>query len=526
MPLSTRNRIRAAVRRVSTLVVGVAALGAGGAAHAFDRDSLVWRKCTPCHAADADGRISRVEERRTTPEEWTVIVDRMRRLHDMPIAQGEMDRLLKELTSTQILTPEEQAQVAYLSLWHNSQQVETPHGKADEQFFTTCVRCHTAGKIRSYRMTAQAWSRMRDFHLYILPTVVFQMREMRWIPEADTALAYLAKQLPYDKPWTAPAARLAGAWRVFGWQSGRGAYRGQARIADAGNSEYRLSGTLAYADGMSESFAGEATLYGGYALRTRTKSNGVDTRGAFIVDGAGMRGEWHRPAPDFLTSQTTWLRDDGAAKVARVLPGFVLRGEKTTLTVEGVNLPDAKPADVSFGGAAVKVLSVRRIDPGTMQLEVVSSADKVATARLTLGGVAAGTVTLAPRIDHIAVTPELGRARISAGANYPAEGVQFEAIAYAKGGGKPVALGPVPATFRLADEKTRPDYDDLRWLGAIQANGNYVPMAEYGPNPTRKFSRENSGLVKVLAQYKRGAQTYSAQALLAVTLPDLIARIR
>ena len=26
----------------------------------------------------ADGRISRVEELRTTPEEWTVIVDRMR----------------------------------------------------------------------------------------------------------------------------------------------------------------------------------------------------------------------------------------------------------------------------------------------------------------------------------------------------------------------------------------------------------------------------------------------------------------
>ncbi len=525
MAFRIRNRFRG-TRAALTALVAVAALGAGGAAQAFDRDSLVWRKCTACHAPGADGRIAKVEERRATPEEWTVIVDRMRRLHGMPIAQGEMDKLLKELASTQILAPDEQAQVAYLSLWNNSQHLETPAGKDDEQLFATCVRCHSVGKIRSYRMTPQAWAGMRDFHLYIIPTVVFQLREMRWIAEADKALKYLAQKLPYDKAWTAPATKLDGDWRVFGWQPGRGAYRGQAHIADAGNAEYRISGTLAHDDGLSESFAGEATLYGGYALRTRTKNNGVDTRGAFIAGGSEIRGEWHRPAPEFLTSQTIWLRDDGTPKVARVLPGFALAGERTTLTVEGVNLPDAKPADVSFGGAAVKVLSARRIRPDAVQLEVVSSAGKVATARLTIKGVAAGTVTLAPRIDHIALTPEVARARISSGAAYPAEGVQFEAIAYAKGAKGAVALGQVPATFRLANANTRPNDDDLTWLGAIQPNGNYVPTAEYGPNPTRLFSRENSGLVNVLAQYRRGAQTYKARAQLAVTLPDYIARIR
>jgi hypothetical protein len=46
-----------------------------------------------------------VEDLRTTPEELTVIVDRMSRLHDMPLGKGDMDTLLKALCATQILTP-------------------------------------------------------------------------------------------------------------------------------------------------------------------------------------------------------------------------------------------------------------------------------------------------------------------------------------------------------------------------------------------------------------------------------------
>ena len=145
-------------------------------------------------------------------------------------------------------------------------------------------------------------------------------------------------------------------------------------------------------------------------------------------------------------------------------------------------------------------------------------------------GVDAGIIRLAPQIDHIAIAPEMGRARLSGGLHYPAEGVQFEAIAYAKGAsGKKAAavpLGPVPATFRLADEKTRPNDDDLKWAGGIEANGAYLPMGDYAPNPLRNYSRENSGVVKVIAQYKRGAQTFTGQALLAVTMPDFIARLR
>jgi quinohemoprotein amine dehydrogenase len=512
------------------VILGLTMLAAASAAAAFDKNSLVWKKCADCHAPGADGRLARVEDMRTTPEEWTVIIDRMRRLHGMTLGKGEMDGLQKELSATQILTPDEQAKVAYLSLWHNSQQVEDPAGKDEERVHVTCVRCHTAGKIHSYRMTPEAWAKLRDFHLYIVPSVVFQMREMRWITEADAVLAYLARTLPYGKAWSAPAAKLPGTWGVFGYEPGRGTYRGEVRVSDAGNAEYKLAGSVAYSDGTSESFAGEGTLYGGYALRTRTKNNGFPVNGAYIVSGDEVRGEAHFPAPDFRTSRVQWARSGDAPKVVRVVPAYLLKGERTTVTVEGLNLPDAKLADIVFAGGSVKVLGVKRVAPGALELQVVSSAERLGEAKLAVKGIDAGTIRLAPQIDYIAIVPETGRARLSGGSHYPAEGVQFETIAYARGGtGKKapgVALGPVPAKFRLAEEKTRPDDDDLRWVGAIQPNGTYVPMGDYGPNPARNYSGENSGLVKVVAEYRRGGQAFKAEAQLAITMPDYIQRIR
>ena len=510
----------------ASIVVGLALAAAAGGASAFERDSLVWRKCTGCHAPDASGRIARVEEIRTTPEEWTVIVDRMRRLHGMELRAGEMDTLLKELCTTQILAPDEQARVAYLSLWHNAQVVETPADKDEEKLYTTCVRCHTAGKILSYRMTPDNWARLRDFHLYAAPTVVYQMREMRWVDEAEGALRAWAARLPYGRAWTPPASKLAGTWAMFGYEPGRGTYRGEARIAEAGNAEYTLQGSLVYADGARATFAGEGTLYGGYALRTRTRHDGLQGNGAYIISGDELAGEWHLPAPDFHTSRARWIRDDGMPKVARIVPGFLLKGEKTTITLEGLNLPEVSAGDVAFAGGKVKVLGARRIGSDAIALEVVSAEAALREAKLTVKGLDAVGVHLAPRIDHIAVQPETGRARLSSGAYYPAEGVQFEAIAYAKAGAKKVPLGPVPATFRLAEEKTRPNYDDLKWLGTIARNGTYVPTGDYGPNPARDYHAQNAGIVKVLASYERGGRTYTAAAELVVTVPDFIRRIR
>jgi len=535
-----------ALHAIGAMVV----LASAPAAQAFTQDSLVFRKCTGCHAPGADGRISRVEEIRTTPEEWAVIVDRMRRLHRMPLTRSEMDRLLKELCSTQILTPEEQARVSYLSLFHNAQEMEAPADKGEERMFATCVRCHSAGKIRSYRMTPASWAKIRDFHLWFDPAVVYQMREMHWREEATAVLEDMPKRYGYGQAWTAPAPQLAGRWAIVGTEPGKGSFRGEAELEGGADGEYRLRGVLRYSDRTAERFEGEATLYGGYALRTRTRHGVAETRGAYIVSGAEMKGENHFPAPRFRTSSATWIRKDAGPRVARVSPPFLLAGEKTTLRVEGVALPAVEAADVVFTGGPVKVLSARRAGPEVIEIQVMAGAAAPGEAKLSVKGLDAGAVAFAPGIDYIAVTPTVGRARLFGGRHVPAEGVQFQAIAYARkakpeeqppaaaptAGAAPaasrpdpasdVALGPVAARFNLAEEKTREGDDDLKYVGSISANGTYVPRGGYGPIPARAYSLEGSGLVKVLASYRRGAKTYDAEAQLAVTVPDYVQRLR
>ncbi len=138
------------VIHVFTMVIILAALAAP-CAMAFSKESLVWNKCTSCHEP-VGGKISRVEEIRTTPEEWAVIIDRMSRLHGMDLGKTEMDGLLKELCSTQILSPSELEKVYSLNLLNNPQNMEIPKGAEEEKQFVTCVRCHSGAKIFSYRM--------------------------------------------------------------------------------------------------------------------------------------------------------------------------------------------------------------------------------------------------------------------------------------------------------------------------------------------------------------------------------------
>lgn len=511
-------------RRTRTLAAALtlAATLATGAAQAFTKDSLVWKKCTDCHEPKG-GKIPRVEEIRTTPEEWWVIVDRMKRLYGMELGKGEMETLLKELCSSQILTPDEQAKVYYLSLQHNSQFLEVPQGPDQEQLFTNCVRCHSAGKIFSYRMTPEAWKKVKDFHHYVTPTVHMQMRETRWREQADKALAYLGREYAYGETWKAPDLKIEGAWTLVGHEAGKGDYRGRAVLKAAGAGEYTLSGTLSYADGTSESFSGDATLYGGYALRTRTRHNGFATKGAFLFTAAEAKGENHFEAPNLRVSSVRWVKDDGAARVLRVSPGFVVAGQEATLTIEGANLPEVGAGDVSFGGE-VEVLSARRTAPDAITARVLFKGASAADVPAAVKGVvtAGASLKVAPQVDSIAVLPGTGRARLAGGPAYPAEGVQFEAVAYAG----QTALGPVPATFHLEEESTRPDDDDLKWVGDVGPNGTYIPLGDYRPLASRKYHGEASGWVKVVAKYESAGKPLQADAKLAVTMPDFIPRIR
>jgi len=512
----------------------VLTLALPGSAKAFDRTSLVWKKCAACHPADG-GHIARIEDIRTTPEEWTVIVDRMHRLYHMPLGPGDMGNLLKELCASQILRPDEADQVSYINLFNNPQQMESPAGSEEEQLFNTCVRCHSAAKIFSYRMTEPAWTKLKDFHLYIDPTVMFQMREVHWRSEADQSLKYLARNYPYRQAWTAPKSKPEGEWFLLGNEPGKGNYRGHASLRSKGDDEYGLQGSLAFSDGTTEAFSGEATLYGGYALRTRTRQNGSATMGAYVFLDDIIRGEHHHQAPDFRTSSSTWIAETPESRALRLTPGYLLTGEETTVVIEGMNLPEVVTKDIALSGGDVEILAARTTSPETIEVTMVYRNAAHRTAHLAIDGVesasAALNLKLSPRIDYLTVDPAMGRARVNGGINYPAEGVQFQALAHSSGADADdpqddYVLGPVSAEFSLAEEVTRPGDDDLRYLGAIETDGTYLPSGDYNPIPAREYGGEATGMVKVIARYVRGPDAWVAEGRLVVTVPDFIQRIR
>lgn len=503
-------------------------------ANAFDSDSLVFKKCTRCHSID-NGIMARVEEIRTTPEEWTVIVDRMYRLHGMSIKAGEMATLLKELAATQILSPVEASQVSYINLFNNPQTIEAPINVDEEQLFTTCVRCHSAAKIYSYRMTETAWQKLRDFHIYMDPAIIYQMREMHWRSEADTVLKELSRRLPFQRPWISPQLKPEGEWLVLGTESGKGTFRGKATLESKGDDEYVLRGSISFSDGTFETYSGEATLYGGYALRTRANHNGSETMGAFsFLDGI-IRGEHHHHAPDFRTSSSTWFPVTQNSQALRITPAYLLSGEETRILIEGASLPQVTAKDIAVSAADVEVLRATTTSPETIEVSLAYRGKNNGTTGISIKGVDAGPVELvlklAPRIDHLGIKPPTGRARVNGGVNYPAEGVQFQAFAYASGAdpdnpSDDVLLGPVKAVFRLAEEKTRPDDDDLVHVGVIETDGTYLPSGDYNPIPAREYGGEGTGMVKVVAEYTRGEVAYTAEGRLVVTVPDYIQRLK
>ncbi len=519
------------MRKLATIAaaLAVAAIMVPLQGAAFEKDSLVVEKCTECHEADKD-KTAKISSIRTTPEEWAVIVDRMHRLYGMELKDGEMAQLLKELCATQILTPEEDAKVSYMALFNNPQNIESPGSEEEGPLFAACVRCHSAGKIFSYRMTGDQWGKLRDFHLYIDPAIMFQMREMHWRDEADKVLAYLGGKYAYGKAWSAPTESPEGEWFILGDEPGKGTYRGSVKLASQGKDDYTVKGSVTYSDGTSEQFAGDATLYGGYALRTRTRSNGRQTYGAFQFVNGTVSGWQHYTAPDFRTSSATWYRKGGKAAALRVSPGYLLSGETTTVVVEGMQLPKVEAGKVKISGG-VEVLHAKRLNDNAIEATVIYNGQANATGTVSVDGMEAGSITLAPRIDYITVTPGTGRARVSGGKYYPAEGVQFVAMAHSNGANvwdpaDDVVLGPVEAAFHLEENVTRPGDDDLEWTGAIADSGKYLPGGDYGPLPVREYGGEGTGLVTVVANYARMGSSYSATARLAVVPPDFIQRIK
>jgi quinohemoprotein amine dehydrogenase len=131
------------------------------------------------------------------------------------------------------------------------------------------------------------------------------------------------------------------------------------------------------------------------------------------------------------------------------------------------------------------------------------------------------------RIDYIKVTPDSSLAHLGS-EKHPKGYQQFEAIAYQRGAdGKlhtddDVELGPIDVKWSVEEFYSVYGDDDKEFVGSLSSNGLFTPGAD-GPNPQRKFSRNNYGDVWVVATAKdekdKDGRPLAGKSYLVVTVP-------
>ena len=540
--------------KLSPIIIALCALfalnSAAFAETVFPKDSLVRQRCSACHKLDANGLMEVIEETRMTPEEWKVVVDRMIRINGAPLPDAEFDRVIKELSRRLCLTPDEMAEVAYITSDENSQYRELPANELEYNIMGACARCHTFGKLKSHRMTRAQWAETRNLHLGYYPTAVVQMREMDWAEVFEQLLDPLSQLYPYESPewreWMKNRKEqdLAGEWKIAGYQPGLGYYEGTYVFEpdpEKGEDEYLIERRVNYQNGMAFSTSGTGTLYSEYHLRYALAPTPLTGRveGVFNLDAAkmGFTGKWWTVIQDSNAyGDELFYKTDATPRVFAVGPMALKATDKSTskVTLIGVGLPtDLNPADITFSSPNVTVKKIVAADKTRIVCEVATPDAPSGPATISVKGVESdAAIVIYDKIDGIQIIPPLGRARVSCGAAYPPQGVQFTARGVDFGpDNKPgteddVILEPVDAKWRLEEEPTREDDDDLKYLRAPITNGLYTPVTTYGPIAERAQSREGVGLIAVAATYSEDGEQFDGRALLAVTVPDFIPHLK
>jgi len=198
----------------------------------------------------------------------------------------------------------------------------------------------------------------------------------------------------------------------------------------------------------------------------------------------------------------------------------------------GYNLPaDVTAADLDFG-SGVKVRRMVSHTPGEVIAEVDVAPDAVPGKRdiALRRSILQNAIAVYDRVDYIKVTPESALARLGSDV-HPKGYQQFDAIGYQRGAdGKShtaddVELGPVDVTWSVEEFYSVYNDDDRDFVGTLSPTGFFTPALD-GPNPKRKFSRNNYGDVWVVATAKnekdQDGKPLVGKSYLVVTVPMYI----
>jgi quinohemoprotein amine dehydrogenase len=532
-------------------------------------DQLTIQKCSSCHKNDGKGRLTRISYERLTPEGWQQAIKRMVRLNGLSLSPEEARAIVKYLSNYHGLAPEE-AKPAMYQAEHRMIDETVP----DESVRTACIICHSYGRIISQRRTKEEWDLLINMHVGYFPVVEFQgFRRFPPPPDApppppgtdtrhpaDRAVEFLAKTFPLQTPewgaWRANlrAPKLAGRWLLTGYQIGRGRIYGEVVIEPgAAEDEFTTKTKLTYVkDGAVTTRNGRSLVYTGYSWRGRSfndKSRGegngeittstdpAELREVMFVsrDWSQIEGRWFWGDYEEFGIDVT-LRRVGAEALALGLDRFSIKSPSTgeQLKIFGANLPsDLKAEDVDFGpGFKVKRIVSAASDQVVVEVDVAEGAAPGKRDIAVRRSFAPGAVTVFDKVDYIKVNPDKAMARLG-GVKFPKGYQQFEAIAWNRGpDNKPqtpddLNLGPVDVEWAIEEFPSIYNDDDKNYIGSLSRTALFTPAIE-GPNPKRKFERNNYGEVWVVATYKpkdtapsagKDAKPMTARSYFVVTVP-------
>jgi quinohemoprotein amine dehydrogenase len=516
--------------------------------------ALVRQKCSSCHRADADGRLTRISYRRTTPEGWEETIKRMVSLNDVKLEPAEAREILRYLADRHGLAPDE----AQPGAFEVERRMIDYKYAADKDTEDTCIKCHSFGRVLLQRRTKEEWELLIAMHRGYYPLADFQAFRRGGPPPRDQqpgpdgrppdnrhpmekAIAHLTAAFPLTTPeWSAWAAtmrppRLQGTWALSGTELGKGAVYGVVTVTPQGSGDtgdFTTETTLTYArTGKTITRRGRAIVYTGF--QWRGKSDDVREVLAIDRDWQHASGRWFSGAYDEFGLDVRLARVGADPIVLGVADPRIRSGTANQeVRLFGVNLPpQVTAADLNFGpGVTVDRIVNASADRLTVAVSVAQNATVGRHAVFLAGATGEAAVAVYTTIDFIKVLPQAGLARVG-GANFPKQFQQFEAAAFANGpDGKPntkddIDLGLIDPSWSIEEYTATYDDDDKDFVGTIDAStGLFAPNID-GPNPKRKHGANNYGDVWVVASYQAPAtggtpaKLLKARAHLLVTVP-------
>jgi len=552
--------------------------GGGGAPPATEKpeegfpvtNPLVIEKCGTCHKKDDKGQLSRISWERTTPEGWEEAIKRMVRLNGLQITPAEARTIVKYLSSYHGLAPEEAKPVMYMAE-RRIQDENVPN----ETIRGTCMNCHALGRAFSWRRNKEEWKLLTNLHSALYPQAESAFRFRAFNPGAppapagrgggpggggpggggplpvDETVDFLAKDYPLQTPeWAAWRARMrapkiTGRWLVSAYITGRGRYYGEMTIeAGAAEDEFVTRVDLkSIRGGPALKHAGTGLVYTGYSWRGRTKASGMPA-GTTPDDLSHEMRQVMWISPDQLSAEGRWFwgaydefgfdvkmerAGDGPMLITTDRTSLKTGTQGTAVKILADHLPaDIAAADLDFG-AGVTVKRIASHSATEMVAEVDVATDAVSGKRDVVfrRSVLPAAIAVYDRIDYIKVVPQSTLARLGS-ETHPKGYQQFEAIAYQRGAdGKnytadDVELGAIDATWKVEEFMAVYGDDDKDFVGVLNDSGFFTPASD-GPNPKRKFMRNNYGDIWVVATAKnekdKDGNALVGRSYLVVTIP-------